>query len=191
MEPTVKMLHQLTLQLQHIITFYKYIESQLDMPLECDITTVNNAISVKNLSSILSTSEREVNRVTKLAKILNNLTDDNVSAETKVKFKDENVFFDFLSCFELGKSRLIGLRNDVKEENVYKISRLIYRGPMSSDDTKEKWQQAAKESNIQPFIFMRLALIYWMHKEEAEFSEIELKRFTQLLHLICLLTGKS
>lgn len=61
---------------------------------------------------------------------------------------------------------------------------------MYSNDMKEKWQQAAKESNIQPFIFMRLALIYWMHKEEALFSEIELKRFTQLLHAICLLTGK-
>lgn len=67
---------------------------------------------------------------------------------------------------------------------------MIYQGWMYSDDMKEKWQQAAKESNIQPFIFMRLALIYWTHKEEVLFSEIELKRFTQLLHVICLLTGK-
>lgn len=55
---------------------------------------------------------------------------------------------------------------------------------------KEKWQRAAKDSTVQPFIFMRLALIYWMRKEEATFSEIELKRFTRLLHAICLLTGK-
>lgn len=61
---------------------------------------------------------------------------------------------------------------------------------MYSDNMKEKWQQAAKDSNIQPFIFMRLALIYWSHKEEATFSEIELKHFTQLLHVICVLTGK-
>jgi len=62
---------------------------------------------------------------------------------------------------------------------------------MYSNDIKEKWQQAAKDSNIQPFIFMQLALTYWTHKEEAVSLEIELKRFTQLLHVICLLTGRS
>lgn len=61
---------------------------------------------------------------------------------------------------------------------------------MYSDDMIEKWQQAAKDSNIQPFIFMRLALMYWMRKEETAFSKTELKRFTQLLRVICLLTGK-
>jgi len=66
----------------------------------------------------------------------------------------------------------------------------MYQGLMYSDNMKEKWQQAAKDSNIQPFIFMRLALIYWSHKEETTFSEIELKHFTQLLHVICFLTGK-
>lgn len=61
---------------------------------------------------------------------------------------------------------------------------------MYSDDMIEKWQRAAKDSNVQPFIFMRLALIYWMRKEESAFLESELKRFAQLLHVICLLTGK-
>lgn len=218
------MLCQLTMQLQRIITFYKYVESQLvDISSECDITTTDDTTNAKNLSFTLLTSEREVNRVSKLAKMLSNLKTGDISAETKVKFKDENAFFDFLSCFELGTSRLIGLRKDVKEENVYKIckcafflrwlkicdfrndivyiflmrydlmvllARLLYQGRMCSDDMIEKWQQAAKDSNIQPFIFMRLALIYWTHKEECTFSEIELKRFTQLLRAICLLTGK-
>lgn len=115
------MLRQLTMQLRRIITFYKYVESQLDTPPECDVTTVDNATSAKNLSLTLLTSEREVNRITKLAKMLSNFKSGDVSAETKVKFKDENVFFDFLSCFELGTSRLIGLRKDVKEENVCEI----------------------------------------------------------------------
>ncbi|XP_018363110.1 PREDICTED: rab3 GTPase-activating protein non-catalytic subunit isoform X2 [Trachymyrmex cornetzi] len=187
LEPPAKMLRQLTTQLQQIITFYKYVESQLDVPPEYDITT-DNAISTKSLSSILLTSEREINRVVKLAKMLNSFLDGNVSAETKVKFKNESAFFDFLSCFELGASRMIGLRKDVKEENIHEISRLMYQGLMYSDDMKKKWQQAAKDSNIQPFIFMRLALIYWSHKEETTFSEIELKHFTQLLHVICFLT---
>ncbi|KYQ51818.1 Rab3 GTPase-activating protein non-catalytic subunit [Trachymyrmex zeteki] len=186
LEPPAKMLHQLTTQLRRIIIFYKYIESQLDVPPEYDITTDNT--STKSLSSILLTSEREINCVIKLAKMLNSFLHGNVLAETKVKFKNENAFFDFLSCFELGASRMIGLRKDIKEENVHEISRFVYQGPMYSDNMKEKWQQAAKDSNIQPFIFMRLALIYWSHKEEATFSEIELKHFTQLLHVICVLT---
>lgn len=61
---------------------------------------------------------------------------------------------------------------------------------MYSNDVKEKWQQAAKDSNIQSFIFMQLALIYWTRKKEVMVSEVELKRFTQLLHVICLLTGE-
>lgn len=61
---------------------------------------------------------------------------------------------------------------------------------MYCDDIIERWQQAAKDSNIQPFIFMQLALIYWIRKEKVTFLEIELKRFTQLLRVICLLTGK-
>lgn len=61
---------------------------------------------------------------------------------------------------------------------------------MCSDDAMEKWQRAAEDSNIEPFVFMRLALIYWMRKEEAVFLEIQLKRFTQLLRIVCSLTGK-
>jgi len=114
------MLRQLTMQLRRIIIFYKYVESRLDVLPKCDIISIDNATSVKTLSSILLTSEREVNCVIKLAKMLNNFID-NISADTKVKFKDENIFFDFLSCFELGTSKLIGLRKDTKEESVREI----------------------------------------------------------------------
>ncbi|KAL0113487.1 hypothetical protein PUN28_012561 [Cardiocondyla obscurior] len=185
-EPTTKILRQLAIQLQRIITFYKYVKFQFDMPSESNISTIDNEINVTNLSLALLTSEREVNRIIKLAKMLNNFKSD-VFVETKVKFKDENAFFNFLSCFELGTSKLIGLRKDVKEENVHEISQLIFQRLIYSDDIIEKWQEAAKNSNIQPFIFIRLALIYWMNKERATFSDIELKRFTQLLRVICLL----
>ncbi|XP_072760669.1 rab3 GTPase-activating protein non-catalytic subunit isoform X2 [Anoplolepis gracilipes] len=189
LEPTAKMLQQLTRQLQQIIIFYKYVKSQLDIPPEYNIVTADNAPSPKYLSSILLTSEREVHRIIKLAKMINSFKDSNVSAETKVKFKeDEKMFFNFLSCFEFGTSKFIGLRKDLKEEKINDISRLIYQGWMYSNDVKEKWQQAAKDSNIQPFNCMELALIYWTHKKETVSLEIELKRFTQLLHVICLLT---
>lgn len=74
---------------------------------------------------------------------------------------------------------------------MYFLARLIYQGWMYSNDVKEKWQQAAKDSNIQPLILMQLALIYWTHKKGATFLEIELKRFTQLLQAICLLAGNT
>ncbi|KAH0948530.1 hypothetical protein HN011_009005 [Eciton burchellii] len=188
LEPYTKILQQMTMQLQQIITFYKYIKSRFDIPPEYDIVAADNVPSVKNLASILLTSEREIHRIIKVAKILNNFKNTNLSTETKVKFKeDEKVFFDFLSCFEFGSSRLIGLRKDLKEEKIYEISRLIYQGWMYSNDIKEKWQQPARDSSIQPFILMQLAITYWIHKEEIMCLEIELKRFTQLLYVICLL----
>lgn len=127
LEPTAKMLCQLTMQLQRLIIFYKYVESQLNILPECydDVTTIGHATSTKNLSLTLLTSEREVNHVTKLAKTLSNLRNGDVSTETKVKFKNESAFFDFLSCFELGTSKLIGLRKDVKEENLYEICKYV------------------------------------------------------------------
>jgi len=116
------MLQQMTMQLQQIITFYKYIKSRFDIPPEYDIVTADNVPSAKNLASMLLTSEREIHRIIKVAKMLNNLKNTNLSTETKVKFKeDEKVFFDFLSCFEFGSSRLIGLRKDLKEEKIYEI----------------------------------------------------------------------
>ncbi|XP_025154199.1 rab3 GTPase-activating protein non-catalytic subunit isoform X2 [Harpegnathos saltator] len=189
LEVTIKILHQLTTQLQRMITFYKYVKSLLDTAPEYDIVTAGGAPNVKNLSSTLLTSEREIYRIIKLAKTLNSFEDANVSTESKVKFKeDERAFFYFLSCFEFGDLKLISLRKDLKEEKIHEIARLIYQGWMYCNDVKEKWQQAAEDSNIQPFIFMQLALIYWTHKKEITISEIELKRFTQLLHVICLLT---
>jgi len=125
LEPTAKMLCQLTMQLQRLIIFYKYVESQLNILPECDVTTLDNAMSTKNLSLTLLTSEREVNHVIKLAKTLSNFRNGDVSTVTKVKFKNESAFFDFLSCFELGTSKSIGLRKDVKEENVYEICKYI------------------------------------------------------------------
>jgi len=112
----------LSTQLQKIITFYKYIKAQFDIPSEYNAATADNIPSVKNLSSILLTSEREVHRIIKLAKTLSNFKDANVVVETKVRFKeDEKVFFDFLSCFEFGMSRSVGLRKDLKEEKICEI----------------------------------------------------------------------
>lgn len=122
MDPTTKTLYQLTTQLQQIITFYKYIKAQFDIPSEYNTVTADNIPSAKNLSSILLTSEREVHRIIKLAKTLSNFKDASISVETKVRFKeDEKVFFDFLSCFEFGVSKSIGLRKDLKEEKIYEI----------------------------------------------------------------------
>jgi len=127
LEPYTKTLQQMTMQLQQIITFYKYIKSQFDIPPEYDIVTADNMPSAKNLASVLLTSEREIHRVIKMAKMLDNFKDANVSTETRVKFReDEKVFFDFLSCFEFDSSKLIGLRKDLKEEKIYEICKCTY-----------------------------------------------------------------
>lgn len=126
LEVSAKMLHQLTTQLQRMITFYKYVKSQLDTAPEYDIVTASGAPNAKSLSSTLFTSEREVHRIFKLAKTLNSFEDANASAETKVKFReDEKAFYDFLSCFEFGVSKLIGLRRDLKEEQIHEIGTCV------------------------------------------------------------------
>lgn len=126
LEVTAKVLHQLVTQLQRMITFYKYVKSQLDTAPEYDIVTASSAPNAKNLSSTLFTTEREIHRIFKLAKTLNSFEDSNVSAESKVKFReDERAFFDFLSCFEFGASKLISLRKDLKEEKIHGIGTSI------------------------------------------------------------------
>lgn len=130
-ELTAKTLCRLTMQLRRIITFYKYVESLSDPSLERDITRVDDATSAKDLSSTLLTSKREVDRVIELAMMLNDFGNDDVSADAKVKFWNERAFFDFLSCFGLGTSRLIGLRRDVNEESVREICKYA-----SSRDTR-------------------------------------------------------
>lgn len=120
------------MQLQQIILFYKYIKSQLDIPPEYNIVTADNAPSPKCLSSILLTSEREVHRIIKLAKMINSFKD-NVSAETKVKFKeDEKMFFNFLSCFEFDTSRFIGLRKNLKKETMNDICKFVLQWPCNN-----------------------------------------------------------
>lgn len=126
LELTAKMFHQLTTQLQRMITFYNYVKTQLDTAPEYDIVTASAAPNAKTLSSTLLTSEREIHRIVKMAKTLNSFENTNVLAEAKVKFReDETAFFDFMSCFEFGVSKLIGLRKDLKEEKIQEIGMYI------------------------------------------------------------------
>ena len=71
------------------------------------------------------------------------------------------------------------------------LAELMYEGCVHSYDRIEKWKDAAKSSNIQPFVFMKFALIYWLNKKRDICLEVELKQFTQLLSAICSIDSKS
>lgn len=66
----------------------------------------------------------------------------------------------------------------------------MYKGCVYSYDRIETWKEVAKNSNIQPFVFMKFALIYWLNKKRDVSLELELKQFTQLLNAICSIASK-
>lgn len=191
MEPTTKTLYLLTTQLQQIITFYKYIESQFNtLENNTSIDYNNSNLNTRSLASTLLTSEREVHRFFELFNKINSYKNSVFNSECKVKFKEDGkIFSDFLSCFEFGTLGFIDVKKDIKIEKEDNISRLMYEGCIHSCDKIEIWKEAAKNSNIEPFVFIKFALIYWLNKQQNSCLEIELKfrmkQFTQLLHAIC------
>ncbi|OAD61467.1 Rab3 GTPase-activating protein non-catalytic subunit [Eufriesea mexicana] len=199
MEPTTKTLYLLTTQLQQIIKFYKHIKSQFDTAEDNTfINDDNNDLISKNLASILLTYEKEVLRIFELFKKINSYKCSDSETECKVKFKEDgNIFLDFLSCFEFGTPGLIDIKKDIKEEKENYIyfflmfsAQLMFEGCVYSCDRIEKWKETAKDSNIQPFVFMKLALTYWLNKKQDELClALELKQFMQLLNAICSLVS--
>ncbi|XP_066592229.1 rab3 GTPase-activating protein non-catalytic subunit [Prorops nasuta] len=188
-DPTSKTLYHLAAQVQHVVEFYKYIRMRFDTPPEYDTVTPNTDISEKNLATILLTSEREVHRILKLNKLLTNL-EEPLKYENKVRFMDDGrSFLDFLSCFEFGTSGLIKLQRGINREKRLQISQLICHGWMYSTDPIYIWKSAAARSSIDPRALMQFALLYWTVKKKGASLEIELKRFTQLLHAICMLSN--
>ncbi|XP_031839232.1 rab3 GTPase activating protein isoform X2 [Nomia melanderi] len=184
MEPTVKILHTLTTQLQQVIKFYKYSQSQPDTP-EGGHTN-DDDLSDTELASVLLTSEREVHRIYKLFNTINNFKSTSSKGETKVKFKEDGkAFLNFLSCFEFGTPGLIDVKKNTKSEKKLQVSQLIYEGCMRSTDGIEAWKEAAASSNIQPFALMKFALIYWLDKKRETCLGAKLKQFVQLLTAIC------
>ncbi|XP_060821986.1 rab3 GTPase-activating protein non-catalytic subunit isoform X1 [Bombus pascuorum] len=182
MEPTTKTLYLLTTQLQQIINFYKHIKSQYDTP-EYNVSIDDNNTS---LPLTLLTTEKEVHRIFELFNKVNSYTCSDSNTECRVKFKEDGrIFLDFLSCFEFGTSGFIDIKKDIKSEKEHQISQLMYKGCVYSYDRIETWKEVAKSSNIQPFVFMKFALIYWLNKKRDVSLELELKQFTQLLNAIC------
>ncbi|XP_034172933.2 rab3 GTPase activating protein isoform X1 [Osmia lignaria lignaria] len=192
MEPTAKTVYLLSSQLQQVIQFYKHIKLQFDASIY-DSSTVSdndNDLNNRDLAAILLTSEKEVNRIFELFNSVNSFKCSNVKTENKVKFKEDNkLFLDFLSCFEFGASGLIDMKKGIETERKYQISQLMYHGCMHLNDNIATWKEAATSSNIQPFVLMELALIYWLNQEKHTYLRDELKQFTQLVIAICSITN--
>ncbi|XP_015586731.1 rab3 GTPase-activating protein non-catalytic subunit isoform X2 [Cephus cinctus] len=188
LEPAAKSLYQMSTQLQRATEFYKFVRSQFDCPPEYDTIVSDKIPTAKELSSMLLTSEREVHRILKLSKTLTDFENANPRSQGRVTFKEDGrTFLDFLSCFEFGSSGPVMLHKDLTYEKKCQISELIYQGWMYSNDSVTTWREAAAQSNIQPLTMMQLALIYWLKKKPGTTLQMELKRFTQLLHAVCFL----
>lgn len=127
LEPVAKTLYQTATHLQRITSFYKSVQLQYDQPPEYNTVASNSLPSGKQLSGILLASEREIHRVIKLSKTLNEFEKYNPRSGAKVLFKEDGrTFLDFLSCFEIGGSGdLIDIKKDVKEEKKQGICTFI------------------------------------------------------------------
>lgn len=67
---------------------------------------------------------------------------------------------------------------------------MLFKGWLYSDDSTEKWREAAKKSDIHPMAMMQFALLYWLQKKRGAPLEVELVRFTKLLRAICSIPGE-
>lgn len=184
-----KTLAQMATHLNRAIDFYAYTRSQFDRPPEYNTVASEIIPDAKHLSRLLSTSEAEVQRVLKLSKTLSEFESPKPKTN-RVTFKEDgSMFLEFLACFDFGAQSSLGLRKLVNDERKYQISSLIYQGWMYSSDSTTEWKKAAKESNIRSRTMMHLALTYWLNKRPGAPLEIEIKRFTHLLHAICQLAN--
>lgn len=179
------------MQLDRAIVFYKYVRSQFDRPPEYNTVASEIIPDARHLARLLLTSEMEVQRILALSKTLHNFESSKAKIR-RVAFKDDgSLFIEFLSCFDFGIQSSISLHKYATDERKYQISSLIYQGWMYSSDSSMEWKLAAKESNIRPQTLMHLALIYWLNKRPGAPLEMELKRFTHLLHAICELASNE
>lgn len=106
-------------QLKSVTRFYNYLRSQYDQPPEYNTVAADTLPDDKTLSLALFTSEREIQRILKLSKTLENLKN---TKQTKVTFKDEGKsFLDFLSCFRFGKSGFLGLQSEINLDKLCQI----------------------------------------------------------------------
>ncbi|XP_015117604.1 rab3 GTPase-activating protein non-catalytic subunit [Diachasma alloeum] len=187
LEPARKTLYRISIQLQKAIEFYKYVRSLFDRPPEYNTVASSCIPDTKCLSKVLLTSEHEVDRILKLSQHLYEF--EPMKSQTRVTFKDDGeLFLNFISSFDFGvQQNSIGLTPDLSEDKKYQIGSLIYQGWMYSSESTAEWEEAAQASNIRSKSMVELALIYWLKKLPGAPLEIELSRFTQLLHGICAL----
>lgn len=127
MDPITKTLRLTSMQIQDLIWFYKYARSQFDSPPEYETIAGDRVPSVQRLTWVLMTTEREINRIIKLAKIVDDYAKNLESkSHGKVTFKDDtNNFMGFLSCFEIGVTGLIGLHRDLSDDKKQEIGEIF------------------------------------------------------------------
>lgn len=185
-QPTTKTLYHTISQLKKVVEFYKYLRIQFDQPPKYNTVAGDRIPDAKLLSSILLTSEREINRILKLSNTVKEIELPEVKSKIRVSFKEDGRrLYDFLSCFQFGTAGTLGLKKDLSLEKKCLAAELLYKGWLYSDDSIEKWREAANKSNIHALAMMQFALLYWLQKKRGAPLEVELVRFTKLLRAIC------
>ncbi|XP_051155116.1 rab3 GTPase-activating protein non-catalytic subunit [Leptopilina boulardi] len=186
LQSTAKNLYQIISQLKKVVEFYKYLLIQFDQPPKYNTVAGDRIPDAKMLSSILLTFEREINRILKLSNTVKEIKLPEIRSKTKVSFKEDGRrLYDFLSSFQFGTAGILCLKKDLSLEKKCQTAELFYKGWLYSDDSIEKWREAAKKSDIHPLAMMQFALLYWLHKKRGAPLEVELVRFTKLLRAIC------
>lgn len=186
LQSTGKTLYQTICQLKKVVEFYKYLRIQFDQPPKYNTVAGDKIPDAKMLSSILFTFEREIVRILKLADTVKEIKQPEVRSKIKVSFKEDGRrFYDFLSCFQFGTAGIVNLKKELSLEKKCQTAELLFKGWLYSDDSTEKWREAAKKSDIHPMAMMQFALLYWLQKKRGAPLEVELVRFTKLLRAIC------
>ncbi|XP_034944441.1 rab3 GTPase-activating protein non-catalytic subunit [Chelonus insularis] len=185
MNPTGKLLMQISDQVRKAVKFYQHLKPRFDQPPEYITIAEDSIPDVKQLSDILLTSEREIERIVKL---FDHSNQSKKIKQAKVTFKsDRGLFLDFISCLEFGTAEKMSLKKNLDDSKKYTIASLIFQGWMYSKEDIEVWEDAAKQSGIRAKTFLELALTFWLNKLSEVPIEVELIRFTHLLHSICAL----
>ncbi|XP_011310795.1 rab3 GTPase-activating protein non-catalytic subunit [Fopius arisanus] len=185
--PKAKTLYRVITQLDKVIRFYNNVKPWFDQPPEYSTVDSSCVPVTKDLAHALLTSHQEVDRILQLSRDLSELESVKSHVHKKgVTFKDDGeLFFNFISSFDFGPQISIGLREGLSEDQKYQIATLICQGWIYSSESTDEWKVWTEDSGIRPRSLVELALVYWLRKLPGAPLEVELSRFSQLLHTTC------
>lgn len=163
-------------------------ETETQMEDHSDETLQDNETIIKGIDNSLQLSERDLKNLQRLLDLTTSKL--NKVSHAKVTFKEEKkpIFSSYITAFDcLGEIRQI----NNKPEITYSIAEALFNNFISSNHALNEWVEKAKCSNIPADYFVKLLLIFWLHRplNSSMNLENEMIRFSEVLYEICKLTG--